>query len=145
MAMANPYAQYGADAGRASAQYQQNAILSAKPERLVSMLFTGAVKFIRQADQALEKGDFSGTHQALVRTQDIVLYLQTTLNTDYEIARNLDALYTYLLERLVQANLQKDRTVLAEAGRMVEELRETWIQTLSSEARNEAQGTRNEE
>jgi flagellar protein FliS len=136
MAMTNPHTQYGADAGRASAQYQQNAILNAKPERLVPMLFTGAVKFIRQADQALEKGNFPGAHQALVRAQDIVSYLQTTLNTDYEIARNLDALYTYILERLVQANLQKDRAVLAEAGRMVEELRETWMQTLSSGTRS---------
>lgn len=120
MAVNNPYA-----------QYQQNAVLNARPAELVTRLFTGALKFIRQAEQAIESKDIEGAHNALVRAQDIFAYLRGTLNPDYEIAQNLDALYDYICERLVQANLKKDREILAEAGRMVEELRETWIQALT--------------
>ncbi|MBE0467415.1 MAG: flagellar export chaperone FliS [Candidatus Desulforudis sp.] len=113
------------------AQYQQNAILNAKPEKLLILLLNGAVKFIKQADKALENKDIEGAHNTLVKVQDILAYLRGTLNPDYEIAQNLDALYDYIGERLVQANLKKDREILAEAGRMVEELRETWIQALT--------------
>jgi flagellar protein FliS len=121
MVVANPYD-----------LYRQNAVLNAKPEQLVVMLYDGALKFIRQADQALAKKDIPGAHQALVRTQDIIAHLRAALNEDYEIARSLDALYAYIYDLLVQANVKKDRYVLATAAQMVRELREAWAQSLKA-------------
>ncbi len=120
MAATNPYA-----------QYQENAVLNARPERLVIMLYNGAVKFIRQADLALENKDLPRAHNALVRAQSIIAYLRETLNTEFKIGQDLDALYDYIYDQLVQANLKKDRETLAQAGRMIAELREAWIQAAS--------------
>lgn len=120
------------------AQYQQNAIMNAKPEQLLIMLFTGAVKFIKQADQALERQDLPGAHNALVRAQSIISHLRETLDTDHDIAHSIDALYDYIYVQLVEANLKKDRAPLAEAGKLVEELRETWMQAVKNDQPQES-------
>lgn len=125
MAATNPFA-----------PYQQNAILNARPEKLLILLLNGAVRFIRQADKALADRDLAGAHNALVRAQDILAYLRGALNPDYEISGSLGALYDYLIEQLVQANLKKDREVLAAAARMVEELRDTWSQAVAPPRRH---------
>jgi|Deesub1362A_J573_1020465.scaffolds.fasta_scaffold00029_64 flagellar protein FliS len=121
--------------------YRQNAVLNAKPEQLVVMLYDGALKFIRQADQALTKKDIPGAHQALVRTQDIVTHLRAALNEDYEITRSLDALYAYIYNLLVQANVKKDRDVLAIVARLMRELREAWVQALKAKPDEASQGS----
>ncbi|MEW6540699.1 MAG: flagellar export chaperone FliS [Bacillota bacterium] len=119
MAAVNPFA-----------QYQQNAVLNARPGQLVLMSFNGILKFAKQADLALEDKDLPRAHNALVRAQDIVSYLRGTLNTDFRIGQDLDALYDYIHDRLVQANLKKDRETLAEVDRMVRALKEAWSRAL---------------
>jgi len=119
MATTNPYA-----------QYQQNAILNARPEQLITALCNGAVKFIRQADQALENGDIQAAHHSIIRAQDIVTHLQANLNMDYEVSQRLDSLYGFLYGRLVQANVKKDRALLNEALGLMEEVRDTWAEAV---------------
>ena len=123
MAANNPYA-----------QYQQNAILNAKPEQLVTLLYNGAVKNIKQADMALEEKDLQAAHNALVQAQDIISYLQATLNMDYEVSKQLDSLYEYVYDQLLQANLKKDPAILAQVLKIIEELRDTWTEALTKQA-----------
>jgi len=126
------------------AHYQQNAVLNAGPGQLVLMLFNGILKFVKQADLALENGDLPRAHNALVRAQDIVSYLRETLNTDFKIGQDLDALYDYIYNRLVQANLKKEREMLAEVDRMVRELKEAWSQALKSRSAPEQEPAKRE-
>jgi flagellar protein FliS len=107
-------------------QYQQNAVLTADPGRLTLLLYTGAAKFARQAAEATKKGDVPGAHQAIVRAQDIVFYLLSTVNTELEVGKNLASLYDYFYRRLIEANLKKDASILDEVGRMLEDLSATW-------------------
>ncbi|MBU4554598.1 MAG: flagellar export chaperone FliS [Eubacteriales bacterium] len=123
MAANNPYA-----------QYQQNAILNAKPEQLVTLLYNGAVKYTKQADMALEKKDLQAAHNAMVQVQNIITYLQATLNMDYEVSEQLDSLYGYIYDQLLQANLKKDPAILAQVLKIIEELRDTWTEALTKQA-----------
>ena len=115
MAISNPYQ-----------QYQQNSIMSANPGQLTLMLYNGAIRFIKTAINSMGKKDISATNNALIRAQDIVRYLDETLNHDYEIAEQFSLLYDYIYRRLIEANLKKDVSILNELEKMVEELRDTW-------------------
>ncbi len=74
-------------------QYKQNAVFTATPEELTLMLFEGAIKFMNIAKYSIEKRDIEKAHEALIRAQDIVIELSSTLNMEYEISNNLKRLY----------------------------------------------------
>jgi len=83
------------------------------------MLFDGAIRFAHQAREHIEKGELEQANERLLRAQDIVTELTVSLDLDTgEIAQNLYLLYTYIYERLVQANIKKDLEQLDEAVNM---------------------------
>lgn len=110
--------------------YQRNQITTARPEELTMMLYNGALRFVLQAKVAIEKQDLAKAHTFLIRTQEIMTELMLTLNPDYEISESLLNLYDYMKRRLVEANLQKDITILEEIETMIIELKTTWGQAM---------------
>lgn len=107
-------------------QYLNNAVNSAAPAQLTLMLYNGSIKFARQGMDAIEAGKIEDAHKAILRIQDIVNYLFATLDPAYEVSGNLSALYKYIDELLIEANLKKDPNMLQEAVALLEELRDTW-------------------
>jgi flagellar protein FliS len=119
MAMNNPYQ-----------IYQQNAVQTASPERLLLMLYDGAIRFMNQAKMYLEKGDLELVHSNLVKAQDIITELMVTLNMDYEISHQLLPLYEYYRHRLIEANTKKIAEPIDEVLGYMTELRQTWEQAI---------------
>jgi flagellar protein FliS len=110
-------------------QYRQTAVETASPERLIIMLYDGAVKFINQAKISMNEGNIEETNKALFKTQDIISELMIGLNMEAgEIAQNLYNLYDYFQRRLVEANTKKDAGILDEVLGHLMELRETWAE-----------------
>jgi flagellar protein FliS len=110
--------------------YKNQQILTATPEELMMMLYNGAIRFVTESIQALEQGNWEKSHNANLRTQDIVKEFMSTLNMDYDISHDLFALYEYMNFRLVQGNLHKDKAQLEEVKTMLTELRATWMQAI---------------
>ncbi len=108
--------------------YLRNRVLSADPLELRLMLFDGAVKFCRQAADAIGKSDWEGMYNGLIRAQKIVMELNTSLKHDVspDLCARLAALYTYIYRRLVDANLERDDAPIHEAINLLEYERETW-------------------
>lgn len=119
-------------------QYQQNAVLTADPGRLTLMLYQGAVKFIRQAEELTVARDIPGAHRACLRAQDILLHLLSTVDTNLEIGKNLAALYDYMYRRLVEANVKKNAAILEEVAALLEDLAGTWEKVLKINPPNAA-------
>jgi flagellar protein FliS len=112
--------------------YKRTQVSTASQGELLLMLFDGAIRFAHQAREHIEKGELEQANERLLRAQDIVTELTVSLDLDTgEIAQNLYLLYTYIYERLVQANIKKDLEQLDEAVNMLEELRDTWRQVVS--------------
>lgn len=114
--------------GRAA--YQQSATQTASPAQLVLMLFDGALLRMEQAVEALqsEPRDLNAAHEGIVKAQRIVDELELSLDHDRggEIAANLAAVYAYVGELLLDANLRKDPAPLADAELVLRPLRDTW-------------------
>jgi flagellar secretion chaperone FliS len=113
--------------------YQNNQVTTAKPEELTLMLYNGGLRFIRQAQLAIEKKDLPKAHTLLIKTQDIVTELMVTLNMEYEISHSLLSLYEYMKRKLVEANLSKDLGILAEVQDILLELKITWTEAMKKE------------
>lgn len=128
MALNNPYQ-----------KYQQNSVISASPEELTHMLYSGGVRFIRQGIECIENGETEGAHKAIVRAQEIYSHLADTLNTEIEISAQLASLYDFINNHLMQANIKKDAAMLREVLALAEELRDTWQEAMQQARRQAAQ------
>lgn len=121
MAVNNPYQ-----------QYRQSAVMSAGSGELTLMLYNGAVKFIKQGLDSIDRNCIDEASNAILRVQEIISYLTETLNWDYEISQNLAGLYIFLNRRLAEANVKKDKEVLMEVLTLIEEMRQTWQQAIKA-------------
>ena len=111
-------------------QYKQNTVFTATSEELTLMLYEGAIKFINIGKINIENKDTVKAHEALMRAQDIIIELNASLNMDYEISNNLRSIYDFIMERLVDGNIQKDIAPLDEALELLQELRSTWKEAI---------------
>lgn len=109
-------------------QYQYNSIISASPERLILMLFEGAVKFVKLARKAIEEKDIAAANYNLTRAQDIITELNQSLDMSYDISENLAGIYDFLYRQLVDANISKEIQALDVVESMLVELKSTWEQ-----------------
>ena len=119
MVKANPYA-----------QIMDDSVMTATKEELTLMLYEGAIKFCNQAIAAVEKEDFAKSNQLILRVEDIVREFQITLDHQFPISKQFDALYDYMHRRLVEANMKKDIEMLGEVRDMFREFRDTWKQAM---------------
>jgi flagellar protein FliS len=107
-------------------QYRKTSVETVAPEKLLLMLYDGAIKKIDNAKRAIDNKDVNMAHQEIIKVEDIIVELMSTLNMDYEISHSLFALYEYLYSQLVQANFKKDKAILTEVQGFLSELRDTW-------------------
>ena len=109
------------------ARYVQDAIATATPARLLTMLYDRLVRDIAGAELAIASGEHSEANSLLLHAQDIVVELQASLDvTVWEGGKGLQELYRYLYSELIKANIHKDRSKVAVCLRIVEPLREAW-------------------
>jgi len=110
--------------------YQRNKFETASPHRLILMLYEGAMKFGNQAIKSLDTQDVETSNKALTKTQDILYELIACLNDERggQIAGNLRQLYLYMIDLLVQANLQKDKAKVVEAMGYLQDIKSAWEQ-----------------
>ena len=107
------------------------------PAELTLMLYEGAIKFCNIAIMAIEKKDIEKSHVNIVKVENIINYLQSTLDTKYPVSEDYDRIYTYLQQRLAQANIRKDPEILEEVCEHLRSVRDTWKEVM---AKNQHKG-----
>lgn len=112
-------------------QYEKNKILTASPAELTLMLYDGAIKFSNIAVMAIEKGDIEKAHINIRKVQNIITEFQATLNRKYATAKDFDEVYTYLQQRLLEANIRKDKEIMEEVLSHLRVLRDTWKEVMA--------------
>lgn len=109
--------------------YQQSAVLTAPPERLVLMLYDGAGRFLHQASRALTDADVATANGRLQRAEAIIDELLTSLDpTAGEVAENLRDLYLFCRRHLAEARIERDPRKIDAVAEMLAGLREAWAQ-----------------
>ncbi len=116
--------------GNPYAQYSQNKILTASPAELTLMLYDGAIKFCNIAIMGIEANDITKAHNNIMRVQKIIEEFQITLNFKYEIANDFNNVYNYIMKRLREANMTKDKAILEEVSEHLHTMRDTWKEVM---------------
>jgi len=114
--------------GRYSQAYKAAAVSTVDQRRLIVMLYDGAIKFLTIATDKMEKGDAYEAHRNMIRGKSIIAELLASLNMEAggEIARNLQRLYTYMFNELIEANLNRDIDRVNQVVELLKDLREGW-------------------
>lgn len=116
------------------AAYGNSKILTASPAELTLMLYDGAIKFVNIAIAATEKKDVEKAHNNIMKAENIIIEFQSTLDHKYPVAKDFDTVYTYLLQRLRDANLKKDKEILEEVLGHLRTMRDTWKEVMAKTA-----------
>ena len=117
-------------ANNAYSQYANNRILTASPAELTLMLYEVAIKFCNIAIMAIENKDIEKAHTNIMKAQRIIEEFQLTLDFKYEIANDFNNVYNYLMQRLREANLTKDKEILEEVNTHLRVMRDTWKEVM---------------
>lgn len=113
------------------AAYANSKIMTASPAELTLMLYDGAIKFCNIAIVAVEKKDIEKAHNNIVKVERIVNEFQISLDQRYPVAKDFDKVYTYLKQRLYEANMKKDAEILEEVLKHLRTMRDTWKEVMS--------------
>lgn len=111
-------------------QYQINKIMTASPAEITLMLYEGAIKFCNIAIMAIEQKDMEKAHTNIMKTQRIIEEFRNTLDRKYAVAEDFDRIYVYVLKRLFEANVNKDKEILEEVNTHMRSLRDTWKEVM---------------
>lgn len=109
-------------------KYLETTVQTATPGQLLIMLFDGAIRFCRQAIDAINEKRNAEANESLIKVQNIISEFTITLDRTSPLADNLLALYEYYNHLLVQANIKKDAAPIEEVLGYLVEMKETWIQ-----------------
>ncbi len=91
------------------------------------MLYDGAVRFLRQAETAMNEGAFLHSFEKLGRAEAIIDELLATLNLDTgEMAERLQAIYVFCKKTLIEARLQRNGEKIGHVVALLGNLREAW-------------------
>ena len=107
--------------------YKNNSVNFASKEQMLLMLLDGAVKFAKRGKLAIQEKDIKMAHNSITRTQDIFTELKVTLDPNAgEWAEQMFNVYSFINDRLLQANIKKDEAIMDEVIPLIEEVRNIW-------------------
>ena len=112
------------------AQYNNNKIMTASPAELTLMLYEGAIKFGNLAIMGIEENDVEKAHKNIMKVQRIIEEFRYTLDHKYAVAEDFDRVYKYLLTRLLDANLSKDKEIMEEVTEHLRSMRDNWKEVM---------------
>jgi len=110
--------------------YKKASVNTLDQNKLIIMLYDGAIKNANFAVQYMKSGEIEKVHDSLIKTKNIVTELMATLNMEQggEIAKNLKSLYSYMFSQLIEANMEKRTEPVMNVIDLLKELRGAWVQ-----------------
>ena len=124
----------------------ESSVMSASPHQLIVMLFDGAKTAIGMARHHMAGGDVQAKGNAISKAINIVdnglrasLDAQAAGPEGASLVANLTALYVYIAQRLLQANLRNDPAALDEAEGLLDNIASAWREIGAERAPNTEQ------
>jgi flagellar secretion chaperone FliS len=109
-------------------QYHRQSVLTAPPVKIVALLYEKVIRCLSLAEAGLADRHFDSVSRNIGQAQEIIGELLSALN--YEsggtVARDLQRLYTFALENMMNANIERNSAMLAQVRRVLTTLHEAW-------------------
>ena len=128
-------------------KYKKVDVSTASQNKLIIMLYDGAIKFLETACAAMDKKHgVEEAHNNILKAQEIIYELLSSLNYEAgEIAERLASIYTYMNQKLTEGNISKTKPPLLEVIRYLKELKTAWegVEEQMSKANSESKASSN--
>lgn len=113
--------------------YQRTDVLTANRETILLMMYAGAIRALKSAIHAHEQSDQKTRNEKLLKAQDIINELRATINHEAaeDLAKQLDELYGFILQRILQASVENKVEFLQEVLGILETLHTAWAEAIS--------------
>ncbi len=118
-------------------KYNNSKVMTASPAELTLMLYDGAIKFSNIAIMAIEENNIEKANNNIIKVQRIIEEFRSTLDRKYPVAQDFDRVYVYLLRRLLEANMKKDKSILEEVNMHLRSMRDTWKEVMRINRENQ--------
>lgn len=117
-------------------------ISQADPHKLTLMLMQGALDRMAYAKGCMERKDYEGKSEHLSRANAIIMNLRDTLDMDMksEVSENLYSLYDYMIQRMIDANVQNSLKIMDEVINLMLPIKNAWAE-IPDAAKQEAYET----
>lgn len=108
--------------------YQQTAVTTQSKEKLLVMLYDGAIKFLKTALIDIQKQNYESKNRNIQKANGIILELNTVLDVQSggDVAQNLRNLYNFMYSHLIKANIKNDTNMIRDVIKLLEELNQGW-------------------
>ncbi|AXL03338.1 flagellar export chaperone FliS [Escherichia coli] len=127
---------YAAKGTQAYAQIGvESAVMSASQQQLVTMLFDGVLSALVRARLFMQDNNQPGKGVSLSKAINIIengLRVSLDEESKDELTQNLIALYSYMVRRLLQANLRNDVSAVEEVETLMRNIADAWKESLLS-------------
>jgi flagellar protein FliS len=109
--------------------YKTTAIQTAAPEQLLLMLYETAIKSCKLAKISVERKNIADKCKHISKVHDIVMELTSTLDHKKgpDVAAQLESLYEYCINQLLQANMNNDLNAIENVQKVLTTLYEGWV------------------
>ena len=123
-------------------KYKKTSVESAGREKLLLMLYEGAIKFTKKAIIAADNNDIQGRCENITKAYDIVLELMNTLDFKVggEVAENLEQLYMFITDELTRANLTGKTEHLKNVLKILNTLYDGWKEAIEILKKKDVKG-----
>ena len=103
----NPYNKY-------IKQYQASNVNTATPEKLMIMMFDGALQFLQKAKVAIAEGNLKERSQNIDGARKIIRELMRTIDLENgnDVSKQLFKLYNRMAMNLIKANVQRNAALI---------------------------------
>lgn len=123
-------------------EYLEARVQTANSAQLHLMLLDGALRFGREAEKGVLRGEELAYHHPLMRSMEIVGELLVGVKHEAtDLNAKLAQLYAFIYARLTSVYVNGDKKMMAEALQILEIERETWRQAvdkLATEAQEDS-------
>ena len=103
----NPYNKY-------IKQYQASNVNTATPEKLMIMMFDGALQFLQKAKAAIAEGNLKERSTNIDGARKIIRELMRTIDLENgnDVSKQLFRLYNKMTMKLIKANVQRNAALI---------------------------------
>lgn len=114
-------------------KYKDTSVQSASREKILLLLYEGAIKYVKKALIAIEQKDISERGLNIGRAYDIILELNNTLDHKVggEISKSLEQLYNFLTDKLTEANIKGEAAPLEAVLKILNTLYSGWSDAIA--------------
>ena len=115
--MSNPYS-----------QYQKTQVTTASREKVLLMLYEGAIRFVKHAIVAMKQKKVAEKGKYISKATAILSELMATLdfNAGGQLAIDLENLYVFMIDKLIEGNIKNDVACLEAVEKLLFTLYEAW-------------------